>query len=150
MVPLAAASMHRAHSRTFVVVVDRSMVTRGVGGVVVVVTLSLATPLLLRNVDWSRVVCEPSGLVVFWLRSMLSVPAGGATISGMTMAGVVVVVVVDELDCANAGVAKASGARPTAVAIARLAAETRKRIMVVCPILKPSRQCARAVQSICA
>ncbi len=36
---------------------------------------------------------EPSGVVDFWLRVVLSVPAGGAMISGITTTGVVVVVV---------------------------------------------------------
>ena len=142
--------MNGDHSRAFVVVVERSMITPGVGGLVVVVVLSLATPLLLRKVDWSRVVCEPSGLVVFSLRLMLKVPAGGVRISGMTMTGVVVVVVVDELDWANAGIAKANGARPTPAAITKRIDETRKRIILICPILKPSRKCAGAVLFNCA
>ena len=53
---------------------------------------------------------EPSGLTTSWVREVLSVPAGGATISGVGMPGATVVVLCVVVVCAMAGTASSSAA----------------------------------------
>jgi hypothetical protein len=92
-----------AYCVVVVVVFEFDVVTATGGYVVVLVTLSSATPLLLRYVVEFESVCVPSELVLLWLRVVLSVPTGGAMIVGVTIAGVTVVVVCDDDDvCAMA------------------------------------------------
>jgi hypothetical protein len=73
------------------------VVTDGGGLVVVWVTLSCATPSLLRYVVAFEFVRVPSGLTLLSVRVSLNVPAGGAATEGVT-----VIVVCDAAGCAIA------------------------------------------------